>query len=50
MTQHLWMDTDPGFDDLVAMVLAAAWPELQMEGVGVAAGNAPLERVLVNNL
>jgi len=35
------MDTDPGFDDLAAIVLAAARPDLQIEGVGVVAGNAP---------
>jgi len=50
MARRIWIDTDPGFDDLAAIVLAAAWPELQMEGVGVVAGNAPLERVLDNTL
>ncbi len=50
MTRRIWIDTDPGFDDLAAIVLAAARPELQIEGVGVVAGNAPLERVLDNTL
>ncbi len=43
----LWIDTDPGFDDLVTLVLAKTLP---LEGIGVVAGNAPLERTLHNAL
>ncbi len=46
----IWIDTDPGFDDLVTLVLAARHKTLQLEGIGVVAGNAPLERTLHNAL
>jgi len=50
MALALWIDTDPGFDDLAAITLAAARPELNLLGLGVVAGNAPLSRTLDNAL
>ena len=47
----IWIDTDPGFDDLVTLALAAHHPaDLALVGVSVVAGNAPLERTLHNAL
>jgi inosine-uridine nucleoside N-ribohydrolase len=46
----LWLDTDPGFDDLVTLVMVARSPELRLEGIGVVAGNAPLSTTLDNTL
>ena len=47
----IWIDTDPGFDDLVTLALAAHHPSsLSLVGVSVVAGNAPLERTLHNAL
>ncbi len=37
------IDTDPGQDDAVAILLALASPELQVLGVTAVAGNVPLE-------
>jgi len=40
--KRLVIDTDPGIDDAVAIVLALASPELQVEAVVAVAGNLPL--------
>ena len=36
------IDTDPGQDDAVAILLALASPELQVEAITTVAGNVPL--------
>ena len=46
----LWLDTDPGFDDWMAWALIESMPELQLLGVSVVAGNAPLSQTLSNAL
>jgi inosine-uridine nucleoside N-ribohydrolase len=42
------IDTDPGLDDLLALALAFASPELSVEGVTTVAGNAALPIVTAN--
>ncbi len=45
MTQHprkIIIDTDPGQDDAVAILLALASPELEVLGITAVAGNVPL--------
>lgn len=42
------IDTDPGIDDAVALLLALASPELDVLAITTVAGNAPLP-VIVNN-
>jgi purine nucleosidase len=42
MTQKIIIDTDPGQDDAVAILLALASPELQVLGITCVAGNVPL--------
>lgn len=42
MVQNIIIDTDPGQDDAVAILLALASPELNVLGVTVVAGNVPL--------
>jgi len=44
------IDTDPGQDDAVALLLAMASPELDILGVTVVAGNVPLALTKVNAL
>ncbi len=47
----VWVDADPGFDDWLALLLLAqAAPQVQISGVSVVAGNAPLGVVLNNTL
>jgi purine nucleosidase len=48
MTQSIIIDTDPGQDDAVALLLALASPELAVLGITVVAGNIPLHHTLRN--
>lgn len=42
MTRKIIIDTDPGQDDAVAILLALAAPELEVLGITCVAGNVPL--------
>ncbi|WP_436799468.1 nucleoside hydrolase [Rhizobium oryzicola] len=42
MTQKIIIDTDPGQDDAVAILLALASPEIEVLGITAAAGNVPV--------
>ncbi len=42
MTRKIIIDTDPGQDDAVALLLALASPELEVLGITAVAGNVPL--------
>jgi len=42
MPQRVVMDTDPGIDDSLAILLALASPEIDLAGVGVTGGNCAL--------
>src|SRR5579871_6873512 len=44
------IDTDPGVDDALALLLAMRSPELKIEGITPVAGNVPLELTLPNAL
>lgn len=46
----LWIDTDTGSDDAVALVIAFKQPGIEIAGVSVVAGNCSLERALQNAL
>ena len=43
MTRKIIVDTDPGQDDAVAILVALASPELEVLGITTVAGNVPLE-------
>ena len=47
-SKRIIIDTDPGIDDALAIVLALASPEVQLEALTVVHGNCPLDRALVN--
>jgi len=49
-TQKIIIDTDPGQDDAVAILLALASPELEVLGITVVAGNVPLRLTQKNAL
>ena len=48
MTRKIIIDTDPGQDDAVAILLAMASPELEVMALVVVAGNVPLAYTRVN--
>lgn len=50
MTVPVIIDTDPGVDDAVALLLAAASPELELLAVTTVFGNVGLETVTANAL
>jgi purine nucleosidase len=50
MTRPIIIDTDPGQDDAVAILLALASPELEVLGITTVAGNVPQPLVTINAL
>ncbi len=48
LVRRVHIDTDPGLDDLLALALALASPEVKLEAVTTVAGNAPIEAVTEN--
>jgi inosine-uridine nucleoside N-ribohydrolase len=46
--RRVHIDTDPGLDDLLALALAFASPELEVTGITTVAGNGPLPIVTAN--
>ena len=50
MRKQIIIDTDPGIDDALAVLLALASPELSLEGLSVVHGNCSLEQATKNGL
>lgn len=50
MARPLFIDTDTASDDAVALVMALRHPEVEVVGIGVVAGNVPLEQAVQNAL
>jgi len=48
--KRVLLDTDPGIDDSLAILLALASPEIQLEAVTVTGGNCALEQGVINAL
>jgi purine nucleosidase len=49
MSRHrIIIDTDPGVDDAIAILLALASPEIEVLGISVVAGNVPLTATVRN--
>jgi purine nucleosidase len=48
MARKIIIDTDPGQDDAVAILLALASPELEVLGITAVAGNIPLDLTALN--
>ncbi len=49
-TRKIILDTDPGIDDILAIMLAATSPEFDLLGVTTVAGNCPVEQGTSNAL
>jgi inosine-uridine nucleoside N-ribohydrolase len=45
-----WIDTDTASDDAVALVMALRHPDVDVRGIGVVAGNVPLDLAVQNAL
>jgi inosine-uridine nucleoside N-ribohydrolase len=50
MATPIVLDTDPGHDDAIALLLALASPELELLGVTTVAGNQTLDKTTTNAL
>lgn len=50
MAHRVVLDTDPGIDDSLAILLALASPEIELAGVSVTGGNCPLDNGVHNAL
>ena len=50
MTRRILIDTDPGIDDSLAILLALASPELSVEGLSVVHGNCSVGQAVTNGL
>ena len=50
MTKRILIDTDPGIDDSLAILLALASPDLSLEGLSVVHGNCSLQQATTNAL
>ena len=48
MSRHLLIDTDPGIDDALAILLALSSPEARVEVITTVAGNVPVDLATVN--
>jgi purine nucleosidase len=50
MTKHILLDTDPGIDDSLAILLALASPEISLDGLSVVHGNSSAMQGTINAL
>jgi purine nucleosidase len=50
MPKHIILDSDPGIDDSLAILLALASPEIVLDGISTIHGNASTEQVTKNAL
>ena len=50
MTLKIWLDCDPGHDDMLAIIMAALSPECDLIGVSTSAGNSTIENTTQNAL
>ncbi|MBE0672325.1 MAG: nucleoside hydrolase [Anaerolineales bacterium] len=50
MPKHIILDTDPGIDDSLAILLALASPEIVLDGISTIHGNASTTQVTTNAL
>jgi purine nucleosidase len=48
VTEKVILDTDPGIDDALAILLLAAMPEVVLLGISVTHGNTSMEKCLAN--
>lgn len=47
---NVWLDCDPGHDDMLAIILAALSEEINLIGISTSAGNSTIENTTQNAL
>lgn len=50
MTLKIWLDCDPGHDDMLAIIMAALSHECQLIGISTSAGNSTIQNTTQNAL
>jgi inosine-uridine nucleoside N-ribohydrolase len=51
MTKHkIWLDCDPGHDDMLAIIMAVNSGQCQLLGISTSAGNSFIENTTQNTL
>jgi uridine nucleosidase len=50
LVMKVWLDCDPGHDDMLAIVMAALSPPLTLIGVSTSAGNSTVDNTTRNAL
>ena len=50
MPIKIWLDCDPGHDDMLAIIMAALSPECDLIGISTSAGNSTIENTTQNAL
>ena len=50
MVKRVLFDTDPGIDDSLALLLALASPEIEVDGISIVHGNCSAEQAVINAL
>lgn len=46
----VWLDCDPGHDDMLAIILAAQHPRVELLGLSTSAGNSTIDNTTQNAL
>lgn len=50
MTLKIWLDCDPGHDDMLAIIMAALSNECHLIGISTSAGNSTIQNTTQNAL
>lgn len=49
--KHVWLDCDPGHDDMLAIILACLSPDrIHLLGISTSAGNSTIQNTTQNTL